>query len=328
MTEFSTKDMTEYLKMAMELESSVYRQQEVICKGKKELQWERPIKERIQKPQKYTISDKIPEKSKILKQAESPFTKFAHKFLIPILIPLTIMEIVIIGDDVGGSWPLMLVVWDVLMLVGIFNNKRIIKTETIKYEKELHEYEKEVQENEKRYETLMEKYQKNFDEAEKNYSIQVQAHSIAQKALEQMEKPLAETQKILEQLYSVNIIHPKYRNMIAMCSIYEYFSTGRCTELTGADGAYNLYETELRLDRISNQLDEIIYQLDEIRANQYALYTELKRTNDILAGISSDINELKSSVHKIEDYSHITACCAQVTAQNTEALKYITLING
>ena len=34
--------------------------------------------------------------------------------------------------------------------------------------------------------------------------------------------------------------------MTAMCTMYEYFVTGRCDKLSGADGAYNLYETEVR----------------------------------------------------------------------------------
>ena len=142
-----------------------------------------------------------------------------------------------------------------------------------------------------------------------------------------MEESLVETQKVLEKLYSADIIYPKYRNMIAMCTIYEYFATGRCTELTGADGAYNLYEMELRQNQIINQLDKIMDQLDTIKTNQYALYAELKKTSEILTGISSDIKELTTTAHRIEDFSHITAYCAQVTALNTEVLKYIAVIN-
>lgn len=96
--------------------------------------------------------------------------------------------------------------------------------------------------------------------------------------------------------------------MVAMCTIYEYFAAGRCTELNGADGAYNLYESELRQNLIINRLDTIIKQLDAIKANQYMLYTELKKTNEILEGISSDMKELTSTVHRIEDATHITAC--------------------
>lgn len=151
----------------------------------------------------------------------------------------------------------------------------------------------------------------------------------------QLDKHLSETQQLLKKLYELDYIFPKYRNFVAICSIYEYFVSGRCTELTGADGAYNLYESELRQDLIINRLDKIIDSLEVIKENQYALYSELERTNEILNGISSDMRELVSTVrrieitaNRIEDAVHITNYYTQVTAQNTKALKYIALING
>ena len=138
-----------------------------------------------------------------------------------------------------------------------------------------------------------------------------------------------------KKLYDLDYIFPKYRNFAAICSIYEYFVSGRCTELTGADGAYNLYESELRQNLIIERLDKIIDSLEVIKENQYALYSELERTNEILNGISSDMRELVSTVrrieitaNRIEDAVHITNYYTQVTAQNTKALKYIALING
>ena len=185
-----------------------------------------------------------------------------------------------------------------------------------------------MEENEKDYKDRLEKYEVKRVKVEEEYNEQIKAYHIAESALKQLDKPLSETQQILEKLYSADIIFPKYRNMVAMCTIYEYFAAGRCTELNGADGAYNLYESELRQNLIINRLDTIIEQLDAIKVNQYTLYTELKKTNEILVGISSDMKELTSTIHRIEDAVHITAYCAQVTAQNTEALKYIALING
>ena len=37
----------------------------------------------------------------------------------------------------------------------------------------------------------------------------------------------------LNQLYSLNIIYPKYRNFVAISSFYEYFESGRCNTLKG-----------------------------------------------------------------------------------------------
>mgnify|MGYP007024707781 CR=1 FL=1 len=50
---------------------------------------------------------------------------------------------------------------------------------------------------------------------------------------------------------------PKYRNLVAVSQIYEYILSGRCTELGGYQGAYNLYEQETRMDIVIMRLDDI-----------------------------------------------------------------------
>lgn len=87
-----------------------------------------------------------------------------------------------------------------------------------------------------------------------------------------LEKPLKETKENLERVYSKNIIYPKYRNLPALTSIYEYYVTGRCEELSGPYGAYNLYEDEVRKDKVISQLNTIIANLEQIKQNQYKLY--------------------------------------------------------
>lgn len=70
------------------------------------------------------------------------------------------------------------------------------------------------------------------------------------------------TEEALNSLYCAGIIFPKYRNLIAISSIYEYFESGRCNTLTGHEGAYNIYENEIRLNRIIVQLDIVIDKLE------------------------------------------------------------------
>ena len=75
-----------------------------------------------------------------------------------------------------------------------------------------------------------------------------------------------EISKSLDSLYSLNIIYPKYRYMVAVIRMLEYFESGRCTALTGADGAYNKYEDEVTQETIISRLDVAInclYQLKE-----------------------------------------------------------------
>ena len=94
--------------------------------------------------------------------------------------------------------------------------------------------------------------------------------------------------KTLDKLYSMNVIHPKYRNFLAVSQLYEYIETGRAFTLEGHEGAYNLYENELRQNIIIMQLDRIQEQLEEIKRNQQMIYSAICETNNLLANIESN----------------------------------------
>ena len=79
----------------------------------------------------------------------------------------------------------------------------------------------------------------------------------------------------LSKLYALNVIHPKYRSLVPVSMFCEYVETGRCSELTGHEGAYNIYEAELRQNVIIDQLDSIKDKLDDVKKNQYYLATTL-----------------------------------------------------
>jgi len=93
---------------------------------------------------------------------------------------------------------------------------------------------------------------------------------------------------LLNSLYDMDVLYPKYRNLVAVSSIAEYLDSGRCSEL---GDAYNIYEEERRLDRIIEKLDVVIYKLDQIKDMQYRLYVELVQVNDHLTALQASINE-------------------------------------
>lgn len=129
----------------------------------------------------------------------------------------------------------------------------------------------------------------------------------------------------LEQLYSADVIYPKYRNLVAVTMIYEYLASGRCSELEGPNGAYNLYEMELRQNIIIGQLSSILERLEQIRGNQFTLYNELEKSNQESARLLSDIsNNVEFNRYASEE----TAKANAAIAKNTEATKYYTLFNA
>lgn len=101
--------------------------------------------------------------------------------------------------------------------------------------------------------------------------------------------PLDIAKKRLEELYNNNVVFPKYRNFIAVNQISEYIDSGRCTELEGTNGAYNLFENELRQNIIIDKLDTVINQLDQIRQNQYYIYQALRATQNAIENMDISV---------------------------------------
>ena len=95
--------------------------------------------------------------------------------------------------------------------------------------------------------------------------------------------------------------------MVAVTTINEYLESGRCFELECPNGAYNLYETELRQNIIIGQLSTIISSLEQIRNNQFSLYQELVKAN-------TTVNDILYEVQGVKENTRLTAYFAGVTA--------------
>lgn len=132
----------------------------------------------------------------------------------------------------------------------------------------------------------------------------------------------------LNKLYSLDIIHPKYRNMITVIRLLEYFDSGRCTALTGTGGAYNKYEKEIRQDAIISKLDTAINCLYQIRDTQYMLYESLEDCLDELGAITTQNDKLISTNQDISQNSAIAAYNSKIAASNTDALVFIEAYKG
>ena len=131
--------------------------------------------------------------------------------------------------------------------------------------------------------------------------------------LETMKK----TEEVRKEYYKDSFIFPKYLNMLAINQILEYLQSGRCDSLTGPDGAYNLFENELRLNKIIGRLDIVIDQLEEIKNIQYMIYEELTKVNKNLNDILGELDYNSKQLDNIAVSSSIAAYNSQVTAYNT-----------
>lgn len=124
---------------------------------------------------------------------------------------------------------------------------------------------------------------------------------------EELATRLSEASGLLKLAYSADIVFPKYRNIEAVTTMWEYLETGRCDSLQGPGGAYNLYESEVRSNAIIDKLDVISDQLSVLQANQYALYAavegigaRLDSMSDTLDSILRETRATKNSVQNLE----------------------------
>lgn len=132
-------------------------------------------------------------------------------------------------------------------------------------------------------------------------------------------KRLTIAKEHLQKIYDKNIIFPKYRNLTMVCSLYEYICAGRCTELEGHEGAYNIIETEIRLDHIILQLDKVIAQLEQIKNNQFMLYSAVQESNHRSSLIQRDLDRMAGSLDGLyTTTAQLNANAAQLNARITE----------
>lgn len=174
-------------------------------------------------------------------------------------------------------------------------------------------YKKTNQEKREKYEIAKQRHVQNIS------SNNARLHLIPteiKKCNEEYEK----TKDLLRQYYNLNFIYPKYRGMVPVCTLYEYLESGRCFSLIGHEGAYNLYESELRMNLIIEKLDDIIYRLDDIQSSQRMLVNEIKRSNAM-------IDNICKSVVNIAQNTELTQYYSKITATNTAYLAWLAYLD-
>lgn len=119
------------------------------------------------------------------------------------------------------------------------------------------------------------------------------------------------------QLYSLNIVHPKYRYLEACTMFYEYLSTGRTHSLIavpGDQGAYNIFEDELYKKMIVDKLDQVLN-------NQKMLYQKLCEINRNVEILCDSVNLMEETLNKVERNTRISAWCDQANAINIYTMR-------
>ena len=281
-----TEELKEYLGIVVDMEQNIFLQKRLISNMEDEIR-------RLKIPTEYADPDKpvSPKELNGSKKGGSGYFLMGAIFLfVPafFVAPLIYVLFAVLFNTISDSNPmvLMLTIWAILSTIWAvyyFNsNKKSADEKEAKYIMELKKYQKAINDN-------MKKRQQ--DETERKVKTM-----LLQSQRTEAVKSLISSTEVLNMAYEKNIIFPKYRNLVMVCSLYEYICAGRCNTLEGHEGAYNILETEIRLDRIVSQLDRVIKQLEQIKQNQFMLYSAIQSSNQCLSQIVDSTNHMASQL--------------------------------
>lgn len=104
-------------------------------------------------------------------------------------------------------------------------------------------------------------------------------------------------------LQNVLFVFPKYLDILAVSKIYEYLVTGRVTSLTGANGAYTLYESEMRSSRAPGM--SAIMRKTENAAREFTIYNALSSVSKIMNEIG---DKTAAAAEELRTTNNTEAC--------------------
>lgn len=122
----------------------------------------------------------------------------------------------------------------------------------------------------------------------------------------QVKANIEKLETTLSELYSMRIngvlcLHPNYQGLVPVSIIYGYFDTGRCTQLQGHEGAYNLYEDERVKGLIINKLDGISQQLNKINGTMSYVASAIDSCNNRLSTLEDAGRRMEKSLGSLNN---------------------------
>lgn len=172
------------------------------------------------------------------------------------------------------------------------------------------------------YERKIAEYNALIDEDNVRVSNELLLKEHLEAELKALESQNEASKKTLEEIYSKNVIFPKYRNWVMVSLIYEYISSGRKKTL---GEAYDTLEIEFRMERIIFNLNRIVQSLEEIKENQYMLYQSINSVNirlerilSVSQSIVNSVNKLSTEVKSAKEEIEALKCSSYFLAYNSE----------
>lgn len=298
----TSTDLKEYTNRAKELEVAIYTHKKLMEEHNTIMQISYP-----KKPQKKVYEKPIAPSVPVLRDNPNDNDN-AYAIGGTILIAILSIWALTSSNGVCIFLGVVGIVVAILAAIGAYNS---MTSSSKAWEREMDVYRQRTKE----YHELLSKYEENKQIAENTYEMEMSDYNQKcekhnddnSKMIENYDTALLLLENALHELYDQNLIFPKYRNLVAITTINEYLASGRCYELEGPNGAYNLYEMELRQNIVIGQLSNIIDNLEQIRNNQFTLYEELNKSKAMVSDIVRELRILNKTEKLNAYFSYVTA---------------------
>ena len=296
----------EYIARAKELEIAIFVEKKLMSEHEKALYAQRP-----KAPVLETISAPSEQSRPQFPQDYSKNRMLRVAIIVSVFFLCLHLYATSAGEWVSDSGPLTMLGISLFLFFLAFAES---KGNRVNYEEQVRAYNYQITEYKKtveQYETAKRKAASEYGKAMEEYRAQINECKNAEtQAMIPHNALLQQLEEALTAHYDENILFSKYRNLVAVTTIDEYLQSGRCDKLEGSDGAYNLYEMELRQNIVIGQLSMILDNMEQIKNNQYTLYQELTHANVLISEIISEVREMKT-LEKLNAYfSSVTAKAA------------------
>lgn len=182
-----------------------------------------------------------------------------------------------------------------------------------------------------KYLVQVKKYKKECEEIDKKNNNQIVIYNEKKEVIDgrikNLNKDIEDTEKTLNKYYDLDVIYPKYRNLIAITTFIEYLESGRCKSLYGYTGCYNVYEQELRQNTIIGKLDQVLVQLDQIKKVQFATYLAIEQSNALQSAMLNTCNAMLDEQSRATATLEAQAQDTKIMKRNSEIVSTITTLN-
>lgn len=183
----------------------------------------------------------------------------------------------------------------------------------------------------RRYSKKMKKYEKENAEIDKANNLQLEKYGKQKKIIigriNCIDKDLQDVESTLSKYYDLDVIYPKYRNLVAITTFIEYLESGRCSSLYGYTGCYNVYEQEIRQNAIIGKLEQVLVSLEQVKKIQFATYLAIQQSNALQSAMLNTCNEMLDETRRENAMLEAQAQDNKIIKRNSEIVSTISTLN-